>query len=311
MPLGPITALVFGGLGWFLVRPGFGRATGDFTKWTALVLAGLMAALVALAAFMNTRVGYRTGVAFFYLGAGAVMASVRTARATRTPDPTALAMGLGALALCWSASISYGYQTPILGAGVLGVFLAGAAPRPWPRLLRPVAVAAALTVIALVAVHQVWHPYRESARPQHAGDLGTLYPRFCRLTTDAANLERYAEIKVLSERYARAAGRPFAVMPAFPLIYFLSDVRSPSSVDWYVPAIVNGREDRLLSELKRARALLLVERAMDQDFAEGESPPRCRELHASTPLVETVIRTGRLLHESRWFCVYDPPGVSP
>ena len=212
------------------------------------------------------------------------------------------------LAIAWCASLSFAYQTPLLGLAGAGFLFERAFGRtPWPAERLAVALAAALVLVSVLTL-QLDRPYRDVPRAGQTADLGEIYPRFGRLLTNPANHERFRELRELATRHA--SRESFVVIPDYPLISFLAGVRSPLSLDWLQPQEYLGNEGRLLDELVTRRPVVLIQREPSLTVGPSSEPPYpCdRPPGPLLRLTAHVVSRWTLLAEGRHFCVYRAPG---
>ena len=292
----------------FFVAPfllGWTRDAGA-ARLRKIAVAAVAASLVAIA--VEAQLDVFTGGRHLFL----LLGGLALAGAIRWRD-TSRGLSLAAfgclLAIAWSASLSFAYQTPLLGLAAGGVLVEHAWPRwDWPPERLAVALALGLT-LAGVARIQLEHPYRDLPREAQVADLGESYPRFGRLLTNAANAERFRELRELSTRHALDRGRSFVVMPDYPLISFLAGARSPLSIDWLQPQEYAGNEDRLAGELATRRPVVLIEREPSLTVGPADAPPAPsgRPPETAVRFVREIAARWTLVAEGRHFCVYYAP----
>ncbi|MEP6651723.1 MAG: hypothetical protein ABJA82_00100 [Myxococcales bacterium] len=310
-PAGPVMYAAFAFLG-FRLAGGRGVEPSSFERRFHPTMLAFSLSLAVLGVAMNRQtIGFRVGVGVFFVGLGAALRLLSRVRRNDRPDPGRVALVFGALLLCWGASISYGYQTPILGIGLLGAALISLADTALPRWVKAVvAVSAAATVAATVA-DNLQHPYHDRPRRELTANLGELYPRFGRLLTNHDHYNMYAELKQLSAELATSQGRPFVAMPNFPLIHFLENRTSRVQVDWFHPGVMAGRESMLVDELAAARMVVFMVRDAGGYV---ENVPACSEVRRNpdalsiTDAERIIMRDWHFLRQSRYFCIYQSPG---
>jgi hypothetical protein len=217
-------------------------------------------------------------------------------------------LGVGALgtaAVALSASFSAGYPSPVLGLLGAGIFFlphidVDRAPRPAIPL-----AALALTCASVIGI-TFERPFKDVPRAAQTADLGTVYGRFGSLYTSPENVGRFAELRDLIAHYA--ADRPFVVMRGYALIYFLEGRPSPISADaFYADLEYRGQEQRLTSDIDRARPALFVERIATGTVGAPTERDSCPAALARTPLLRDITRRGWILAgEGSAFCAYRP-----
>lgn len=285
-------------------RDAQGRTASLVRKVGSACLFAAFIALVVEAQFDT----FSAGLHLFWMLVAAFIGLVTRVR-DRTDRLTCAAYAC-ILAIAWCASLSFAYQTPLLGlAGAGFLFERTFARAAWPAERLAVALAAAFVLIGVLRL-ELDEPYRDLPRAAQVADLGEIYPRFGRLYTNQPNYERFRELRELSARYAPPERETFVVMPDYPLAYFLSGVRNPLSVDWMQPQEYLGNEERLLRELVTKRPVVLIERELSLTVGASTEPPRpCdRPPEPVSRLAAHVISQWTLLAEGRHFCVYRSPG---
>lgn len=129
-----------------------------------------------------------------------------------------LLLGLG-----WCASLSWGYQTPILVAGPLLWMLNGSENRPSFRLILP------LIPLSLITVAGFFYPYREIQRFSSTPEqLTEAYPS---LQYIHPGPEIQAELLELDSLRAVYPGS-FSILPNWPQIHVLTQTDNPLRIDW-------------------------------------------------------------------------------
>lgn len=216
----------------------------------------------------------------------------------------------GVVLLGWSASLSIGWNTPLLGLGGSGAVLAMAHDRAVAnRAGRRLAAAAALVCLLVVAgsflAFNYQHPYMDQPRAALTSDLAEVYPRFGRLYSNPCNHARHAALAATARDLTRRyPGVKLVVVGEFPLFHYLSGTRNPTSIDWWNPWEYAGCQDRLRRDLEQPGLLIILDnprRYQDQ----GCFPQRPGKDKMKT----WIRRRFPLLGCGRFFCVYGrPPG---
>jgi hypothetical protein len=292
-------------------------AEGRLGGWVARAAA--LAFLFALTQFVlaHPETGYGVlGHVCFYVLLGTLLGRVAAAvlawdLSRRHPgiaraDTVMLVLHFLFVVTAFSCRLSLGYQTPVLGLAGLGLVLHEVFPderRPVEAL--PVLLAVALIGGALWRVNEE-HPYRDGARPTLTRNLGDLFPKLSGIRTAPGSFARYADLKDVANRYARGAGKPYAVTQDYPGIHWLFGDRNPISMDWCYYVEVPGFESRLLSELEHSGAIVIIPKEGDAPWATDSRPGPCQglDLGRHNEVSRTVVRTWHRIGESTYFCVY-------
>ena len=201
----------------------------------------------------------------------------------------ALTLGL-LLGLAWCASLSWGYQTPVLfslpglfGALYFGRKYCGTNPR---RL-------AGLVLLAALAIQFLAYqfPYGDARRSLLVHPAGDAFPRLRGVHTSISHQRRYAELAALRERY----GDRFTVLPGLPLAHFLTDSEPLLPVDWSRNSETDGRTAELIRRLEGERLWV---------FLETDAPGLCRGGAACSDLAWHVREHWQAVEHGEYFVVY-------
>ncbi len=209
---------------------------------------------------------------------------------------------LGTLAIAWSASLSFGANSPLLGLVSAGVVLESLLPHPTRRA--PLQLAG-WSLVAALAVSQVWqlnaqHPYRSVPREQQTRAYHEIFPRFGRLYGGELLGDRMQELRSLVEIHALESDRDFTVIPGFPLVHFLLDRQTRAPMDWYVLFDLLAIQPGVVARLRQFDGVAFLERhGSDEPCSLDEFANRYRGVSLR------VLRRGRLLASTRHFCVVD------
>jgi hypothetical protein len=266
-----------------------------------LALALLLVGALALPTNVNG-----AGIAVF-LGVAmlAIADALRSARGAKPAVPL-LAYVL-VLGTAWCAGLSFAYQTPLLAIGAVGPLIALAVVRQPSRFEDVLAVVTFAAVAVVLVFINVELPYRDAPRADETADLGEIYPRLGHLYTNPINAARHRELRDFTQRYALDPGREFVVLTAFPLTHFLTDTRSPLSLDWLEPQEYLGNDDRLRSELVASRPVVILQRQIGESVGKGPPALSCSDAAAGAPkFARDTLARDTLVTEGTYFCVYAP-----
>jgi len=222
-----------------------------------------------------------------------------------------LAVPVALLCLAWVASVSLGYNSPVLVAGPLGVLLVGYAETVpgggedgTLRRLRVLGTVA----LAVAAVCSGWvlrrervyldRPARELTKP-----LGGVLPGLRGIHTSFATRAALDDLAAVVEQIGE---RPYAIVPDFPAWWVCSGRPNPLPIDW-----AQGTElaspramARVLESIERQRGtLVVIVQKFDARFLElGLDPlPKTYRFHVAQHVRRRMRKTG----ETRFFEVYE------
>jgi hypothetical protein len=197
------------------------------------------------------------------------------------------------LVIAWSASISWGWQTPALFVTpVLYAAAAAARRHTGARVGR-----LAWTVLALGLVLQsvgYRHPYADRPRGELTRDLGRAAPRLAGIRSVPATERRLAELRAFAARYGTPS---FTVLPGLPHAHLVTGAVPPPGVDWARNPETAGRGAALARELAAAGAVAFVER----------DARLCLDGAACSALTVEVVESWTFVARGDYFDVYSPP----
>lgn len=197
---------------------------------------------------------------------------------------------LALLAVCWCASVSWGYNLPILfstpwvfaAMEISRRFQGGASPRK--------AIAGRLAaLLVLLAVFRLGYEfvYRDGRRSEMDTPLATVFPRLGGICSRRETAALYLDLKNLAARYP-----VFKTLPSFPLANYLTGTPPPLPLDWVVkretgPAF-SEPENPVTAALRKNEPVLLIEkRYAGQIETDPELSLARRLLHEGSIIDET------------------------
>ena len=197
------------------------------------------------------------------------------------------------LAVCWCASVSWGYNLPILFS-TPWVFAAMEISRQFQSARqRKVVVAGRLALLLiLLAVFRLGYEfvYRDGRRSDMRIPLGAVFPRLGGLYSRGETAALYLDLKNLTMQYPN-----FKTLPSFPLANYLTGTRPPLPLDWVVKR-ESGPErfqDSVVAALRKNGPVLLIEKR----YADGiETDPELR-------LTRRLLHEGLVIDETPHFWV--------
>ncbi|MEM9920598.1 MAG: hypothetical protein AAF990_21045 [Bacteroidota bacterium] len=165
------------------------------------------------------------------------------------------------LSISWMASISWGYNFPILfslpmiAVGMqITTFLNTSRTRKWGPLLGLLFLM--LLLMSFRSAYQF--VYRDGVRSQMSCRLSEVYPQLYGIRSTPATCAKYKELKQLYQKY----GDCFSVLPAFPLAHYLNQGVNPLPLDWVIRPEYNGQKEVMEGSLETMEScFIFVERA--------------------------------------------------
>ncbi len=196
------------------------------------------------------------------------------------------------LGIAWSASISLGYQFPVLFStamfGIIILFFEDMVLPKWHYTL--------MFVLTIAGLSHVWQPYREKPLPELTYALGSISPKLSGIHTNRENFEKYTELKSLFNQY-----RPnVAVAPDIPMAHYLFSNESPLPADWLLPT-ETGRKPILFETLLSQPGMhVLLEKSYLDGSDNGTGSPA-----AFSPIAWFVHTKMKKTAETQYFMIYN------
>lgn len=208
------------------------------------------------------------------------------------PSPFALC---SLLSISWCASISWGYNLPILFATpwvyVVLEISRGLWQRAWPEKRLAGASFVALALMLAVFRYGYEFVYRDGKRSVMYTDLGKVFPALQGVYSTPEKSLLYIDLKNLAARHP-----VFKTLPAFPQANFLTGTKPPLPLDWVVRRETNGDDAPLWATIRKNRPVLLVEKGADAKIAADPELAFVRDL----------LQKATILEETTWFRVMLP-----
>jgi hypothetical protein len=282
---------------WFWKRTRVRTAHIAWRLWLVFLLATYSTECWKQAAFTapfaQARLFFLVGAAFAGWQMYEWYKNKKGASILKTGLPQHIVVLLALLAVSWSASVSWGYNLPILFAtpwvfaGMeIGRMLWGAdRQKPFP-VYGHLAVIALLLAVARFSYEFV---YRDGKRSEMTEHLGAVFPQLRGIYSTPETAGLYKDMQELSRRY----GPDFAVLPAFPQAHFLTGTCSPLPLDWVVRRETNGNNDLIMSNLETARPVLFIQKSFLEKI----------ETDPELALTKQLMERGSFLEETPFFRV--------
>jgi len=259
--------ILVGFLLFYMFQGEFGNR-GEGRRKNIRSLAGMMVLFLYLLLLARSmRKGYRVfarypSFSLFGIAVGASLYHFLRAREKRGR----IAAGCLVLFTAWSASISFGYNTPALLAGPLAAFilfsirvdLPATEPRKIERKLYPIF----LSILFLFCVGFWWMGrsrvvYRDKSLRQLTYSLDGVFPGAKKIKTCDNTFALLADLNHLTEKLGE---REFCIIPDFASFWIKSKRSNPLSIDWVQATELNKKSltNRIIGELEKGRGRLTV-----------------------------------------------------
>lgn len=164
------------------------------------------------------------------------------------------------LGLSWCASVSWGYNLPILFAlpsvyavlDISGALYRAVFRQPRPSWLPALALTGLLTLFRMGCEFV----YRDGPRHAMQVHLGEIFPKLNGIYSNNETATLYRELRDLAGRY----GPNFKTLPAFPQSSFLADSYPPLPLDWVVKREMQACADQVKQVLQQQNPILFIEK---------------------------------------------------
>lgn len=198
------------------------------------------------------------------------------------------------LGISWSASVSWGYNLPILFS-TPWVWAGMEVTRKLIETGKPTrffAYSGFLMLLILLLVFRISHEfvYRDGRRSEMTESMGLIFPKLSGIYSDRETAALYQDLNQLVLRY----GRNFKTLPAFPQANFLTGTPPPLPLDWVVNRETNGENTLVYQNLEKNNPVIFLQKAFRVKI---ESDP---ELEVSRRILEQY----KLVAETPHFWVY-------
>lgn len=198
------------------------------------------------------------------------------------------------LGLSWCASISWGYNLPILFATPAVLAAMQVSEKLWRAAWpgRSPALPAAVAMALLVSVFRYGYEfvYRDGPRNGMTADLGTVFPALQGIRSDTTSLALYRDLHDLAGRY----GPSFKTLPSFSQANFLTRTYPPLPLDWLVRRENNGDNTLVMRQLEQNKPVFFIEKSYGRDRIENDP---------ELGFTRKILLEGRLVAETPHFWV--------
>jgi hypothetical protein len=159
------------------------------------------------------------------------------------------------LAVSWSASISFGYPSPLLFAAPLlfGIIYITYHYFHFSRMRVLYNILLIGGLIMFYIANQ--YPYMDSPRRLLTYDMGEIFPKLSYIKSSRETYDKYAELKSLVEKY----GNNFKVIPNMMMANYLTNTKSPLPLDWITNIEMNFHPDLIIKRLDGSGAYVFLE----------------------------------------------------
>ncbi len=292
----PSLALLFPVARWFWKGKNPRLALMSWSIWL-FALAGSYAAITWLrqdhtVPFAQSRVMFWIGLALLALQLKENWAQLSTQRTPFLVHRSSFLL----LAISWCASVSWGYNLPILfatpwvWAGMeISTKLQESALHNQQSAIKKWGSLSLLLV--LLFAFRIGHEfvYRDGPRSKMQEPMGAIFPALSGIYSDAETAELYRDLKQLTERY----GANFKTLPAFPQANFLTHSPPPLPLDWVVNRESNGDNSLIFKNLKEKRPVIFIQKSFKDKI---ENDPELM-------LTRQIFQSGKILEETPHFWV--------
>jgi hypothetical protein len=252
---------------------------------------------------------------WFLLGAFTAYTFKYFTRYSKTQSPRLILLYAGILIVAWAASLSGGYNTPLLGLAPAFLILTielgrvKTSPERLKLITSPAYVVLALVIIVTYSYLNYAEPYRDLARPQLTYNLADIYPKFGDVSTNEVTYNEFEEIEKLKADYIGNQSVPYVIMPDFPIYYFIAGARNPTCIDWFICPVHLNQDSQIIEDLSEKKPLVFLEKTYGAPVADiqrlGYMPDEERKIWYSIPY--WVHDNWTKIGEGEYFYVYKSP----
>ena len=167
------------------------------------------------------------------------------------------------LVLSWSASLSFGANSPLLGLGplilALAAFAYSARRRPDPRFLRGALVVAGVLVLVCFGIARPTYIYNEDPYPNLTESLGGVLPGGRMIYTNPTTHAFMSDLDRTVDQVS-GSGKKYAIIPDVPGYWVKAEQSNPLPIDWLFPVELADADlvDRVVEDLEAGRGETVV-----------------------------------------------------
>jgi len=158
--------------------------------------------------------------------------------------------------LSWCASISWGYQTPVLFSIPLlfGFFIAS---YQYFKINNLTTLAIYTLLIGTITYYVAYQkPLGNPVRHDLNYEISDIFPKLKFIKVGKDIHDKYHELRSLTNKY----GNNFKTLPGMPLSNYLTNTTSPIPIDWVFNAETNNNDDDILNILSQKRPVVFIEK---------------------------------------------------
>jgi hypothetical protein len=160
------------------------------------------------------------------------------------------------IVISWSASISWGYKTPVLFSTPLlfGFLLVS---QQFFKIKIGILALYTLFIGSLTYLIAYQKPYCNPLRQSLTYNIGHIFPKMKHINVGKETYDKYKEFSVLIVKY----GMNFKTLPGMPLANYLTNTNSPVKIDWIFNAETNNENQNIINELGLKKTIIFVEKS--------------------------------------------------
>lgn len=197
------------------------------------------------------------------------------------------------MSISWCASVSWGYNLPILFATPMvwaAMEISQTLALNLPTEKYRMAYGAILLLCLLFAFRTGYEfVYRDGQRSAMQVPMGSIFPQLSGIFSDSETADLYRDLKQLSQRY----GPGIKTLPAFSQASFLTQTYPPLPLDWVVNRETNSNNSLIFKCLEEKKPILLIQKAFLEKI----------KTDPELALTNQVLLQGELLEETPNFLV--------
>jgi hypothetical protein len=274
----------------------------------ALILIIVPASFIAYGLIEGALIKVSFGVFGMVLGLVLYSVSSRTAH-----EQGKICIALITLLFAWSASLSIGFNTPLLVLGplftILIAFVYSGNGVLDLKFTQPILIVAAIAILLSFGVTRTNHIYRETPSSEITESLFRVLPGGKLIYTNPNTYDFLVDLNNAIDAVA-ARNKKYAIMPDIPGHWAQSRQPNPLPIDWHQGIELSNRDliDRVIRDLEaeRGRTVMIVQKVEANQLADGfVSLDEEHSFWETYPTVTYVRTHFEKTYETKFFELYE------
>lgn len=223
----------------------------------------------------------------------------------RRGERARLQYGVLVLLTAWSVSISVGYKTPALAAGILAILLLAyglALARPSRQLTHGLLTVVVLVTLPCYIIGRKQNIYLDLPADKLTASLNGVFPGAARIRT---NENTYRFLLDLQNIKRKLQGQPYIIVPDLAANWVVAEQPNPLPIDWGLtdelpdPALVNRSITAL--DAQRGKAVFIVQKVYGFSLSLDDTTPIAGSYSVLVPYIKSHFTK---VDETEYFEIY-------